>query len=752
MIRVLYLFFLLLPVLTLAQQKIDVRVVSLESGLAVPSVYLHLYSDNPRQLQSSNEADQEGRAVIAVTHLPAVLEVAALGYEPLLYKIPSDSVTILTLELSKRHTTLEEFVVTGVTTPIRPQNALSTYRVINSATIQSQGAVTLNEVLGNQLNMSISNDNILGSGVRMQGLSGDKVKTLWGGVALNGREGGNIDMGQVNLYNVERIEIVQGPMSIIYGSDALGGVINVIEKENRKPWEAQAVLHYESVGKYNFNVAGNRSWKKHNFAIGGGRNYFQGWKYIDALVDYNLDTIHIPRRQLFKPKEQLLANAGYQYHAASGFKVKFASDYLKEKVSNKGSVDVYNPFAVTATDEYYYTTRSMNRLALNGKLGGKGTWQILNGFMHYRRIRQSLVTDLSTLSQTTAAGNGMQDTSRFNDVSSRGMYSTNAGPYEITLGYDVLFQTAESQKIAKGRHNINDYAAFGQVSAPLLKDKLKIQGGIRAAHNSTFRAPVISAINLLFNASKNVQMRGSYAKGFRAPSLKEMYLDFNDNNHNLMGNQNLKSERGDHGQLSVSWQVHQKESNYAQLLLTGFYNNVSNGIVLFPLHPEDSTSIDYSYANIAKQQNVIGTVQFEGQQENLHFLIGYSYNHTFRQEGSYNSFHAQEFNTNLSYYLKPVKVNFSVFYKYIGPQPFLRSNIDGNATYDGSQPSYNLLDASLDRKFLKRRLQLTVGVKNILNLQTLSATGLTVGGIHSGNGSINFMPRSLFTTLRYTLD
>jgi outer membrane receptor for ferrienterochelin and colicins len=736
-----------------AQNTIAVHVKSEENGEGVELAYVNIYSLHPRQLKYTAITDENGNALVNIYDYPSELQISSTGYDPLSYSVKDSSTNSLVLSIIKRHTSLDEVVVTGVPTPTKPQNALSLYKVVTAASIRAQGGVTLNEVLGNQLNINISNDAVLGSGIRMQGLGGDKVKTLIDGVALNGREGGNIDMGQINLFNVDRIEIVQGPMSVIYGSDALGGVINVIEKANRKPWEVQATAHYESVGKYNVNMGAARNWKKHTFALGGGRNYFQGWKYLESATTYNnVDTVYIPRKQLFKPKEQYLGNFSYQYLATSGFKLKFSSNLLQEKVTNRGRVAPYTPFEAGAIDEYYYTNRSLNRLALEGKLGGKGSWQMLNGYAHYKRIRKTVVKDLVALTESLVEDEDVQDTSTFNDLTSRGMYSNNLSRIEFTIGYDISSQTAESQKIAEGTHKLSDYAVFGLSTVPIFSEKLKIQVGIRAAHNSVFAAPIVPAVHLLLNASPSIQVRGSYAKGFRAPSLKELYLTFNDNNHNLLGNPALKAEKGDHLQLSASYQVFQREANYMQVLVTGFYNNVLNGIVLIPLRPEDSTSIDYSYANIVKQENTIATTQVEGQQGNLHYMLGYSFHHTFGQPGIYGSFNAQEVNSSISYYSRLAKLTASVFYKYIGEQPFLRAGIDGSATYDGNQPDYHMMDASLERSFWKKRIQLTLGVKNILNVQTLTATGLTTGGIHSGNGSINFLPRSLFTTLRFTLD
>ena len=76
--------------------------------------------------------------------------------------------------------------------------------------------------------------NILGASTNIGGIGAQNVKILLNGVPLNGSEAGFIDLNQININNVKRIETVQGPMSIMYGSNALGGVIILLLKKPRK--------------------------------------------------------------------------------------------------------------------------------------------------------------------------------------------------------------------------------------------------------------------------------------------------------------------------------------------------------------------------------------------------------------------------------------------------------------------------------------------------------------------------------------
>ena len=652
----------------------------------------------------------------------------------------SISTTDAAYDSSGLHGVLEETVVTGVPMPVRLENALSQYRIITKEAMKAQGAVTVADALTTQLNIIMGNDRVLGSSISMQGLGGDKVKVLIDGLPVNGRENGNVDLGQISLNNVARIEIVQGPMSVLYGSDALGGVINIITSKPTKDLEGSAGFNYEDVGRYNADVSGAyRFDKRHSIQGGAGRNYAEGFGYVD--------TTQPQRALIFKPKEQWLCNLAYRYTAPSGFALTAASDFVQETITSHGPVNGW-PYSATAADEYYHTTRSNNRLMLNGKTAG-GSWRLDNSYAFYRRIRESRIKDLLTLEEVPSTVSGSQDTSRFDDVTLRSNYASTWRKLRYDGGYDVLFQRGQSGKFGGESHAADNYALYGNVSKSFLKEKLTAQLGLRGAYNTAYSAPLIYAANLLYSPKEKLQLRASYARGFRAPSLKEQYLEFVDQNHHVMGNPDLKPEHGHHVQASASMQYKTPCGLHGGLTATGFYNDVHDEISLANPDP-DPTSINRVYANIARQRNTIGTLQAEGEWRRFYALIGGSLTHTFGADSGYNAFNVFEATATARYTLSPAKVVFSLFYKYTGSSRQLSALPDGTALYDTELPSYNMMDASAGRRFFKGHLDLTIGVKNVFDIRRLTPTGGISTGSHSSGGG-DFLPRRLFVTARVGL-
>ena len=124
----------------------------------------------------------------------------------------------------------DNIVVTAQYAPTDVKNAVHEVKVIKAQTIQEQGFNNLAEVLTQQLNLRVNADLALGNGLQIQGIGGENVQVMIDGVPVIGRLNGNIDLSQINLNDVERIEIIEGAMSAQYGSNAAGGVIKIITK------------------------------------------------------------------------------------------------------------------------------------------------------------------------------------------------------------------------------------------------------------------------------------------------------------------------------------------------------------------------------------------------------------------------------------------------------------------------------------------------------------------------------------------
>ncbi len=744
--------YLLLVVLAcLGFNRVQAQQVTLHltdaSGETLPGVAVKLIKTASGKSGEVTLSDVNGDATVSITAYPAQLEISNLGYSTFvktLNEAPSGPVSI---SLEQKYTGLNEVVVTGVGRPTRLDEAVSAYKIITAADMRAQGAVTLQDALRNQMGINIANDAALGGSINMRGLSGSNVKIMIDGLPLNGREGSNVDLGQFNTANIERIEIVQGPMSVMYGSDAIGGVINITTKTNKKGWTAGANGFYESIGKYNYGLDAAKMWGKNNLSLNFSRNFFQGWNPGGGAL---------PRDPSWRPKEQYIGNLKYIRRFNDNTSLTYGMDLTTENLVFKGGVpDPLTEFNKSVPDMYFRTTRFINRLQLKWKTGSNGYWESNNSYALYHRKQTTYITDLTTLQRELSADPAAQALNVFNNVTSRTTYNNKAGIFDYTFGYDINLEFAKGmEKIKDGNKHMGDYALFLTTDIKVLPS-LTIQPAFRFIHNTLYNAPIAPSLSFLYKPAKALQFRGSYSRGFRAPTLKELYLDFHDSNHNIDGNPDLKAEYSNHFQLSTGYTFFEKGNRSLVTSLTGFYDDVKEQIALRGLPDSLGITNRFQYSNLGHSRIIVLQLNNEFRWQALRVNLGGSYTKSLETiEGldTVPDFHYFEVTGNVRYDIPKWKVGFALFYKYTGSQPVIGS-IEGGSLYGGRLKAYHNLDASIEKTFYKERITVTAGMRNITNAYAVGSTiGTGGGGAHSGgDGLMLSTGRSFFASVRAQL-
>jgi len=664
--------------------------------------------------------DVNGEAILDIAEYPIEIILSGMMINTEKYTITdltSDSLVLFTTQV---HNRLNEVVVTGLGRPTRLDEAVSLYSIITAEDIKQQGAHSLQDVLKNELGISIGQDAMTGGTIKMQGLTGDNVKILVDGMPVNGREGQNIDLSTLNLNNVDRIEIVQGPMSVMYGADAIGGVINLITKLNERPFDFEVNTYYETVGRYNADISISKKIDKHNFTLQGGRNYFDGWDPEDNQK----------RNPLWRPKEQYFGHLKYHYPIHNFAGISFVSDFMSDKISIKGSDENYSYYNRNVRDEIYTSTRSMNRLRAYWRTGDSGYWESNNAYNIYFRERESFFTDLSTMNKQLSTFEGDQSQSAFHNVTLRTTYNNQRGKFSYTFGYDINLEFSESaEKLQGSSKEISDYALLLMTEYQLSK-VLKLQPGIRAAINTQYKVPILPSLSLLYKPNKNYQVRLSYGRGFRAPTLKEMYLDFKDSNHDIYGNEELLPEQGHHVQFSTGYTIYEEESNYNNITFSVFYNNVKNLISLAQTSHsiQPGTPDPYTYVNIGAFENLNLQLSSQNHYENIDIKLAVALNQNLKTI-SYDAYRYWEATAQFGYYIERLKTKFLANYKYTGKSPLILTDVTGNVSIDDGMKTnaYHNLDISLMQPFLNDKLFLSLGVKNVFNNTIIESSGTAKG-------------------------
>lgn len=636
---------------------------------------------------------------------------------------------------------LEEVVITGQIKEVNIDNALHDINIIGLETIKKGGFTSLNEILKFQSNIQISNDNILGSQINIQGITGENIKILIDGKPMIGRLNGNIDLSQVNLMNIKRIEIVEGPLSVNYGSDALGGTINIITKKSNDILPAFE-SYYETIGKYNNSIVLNQEYQNQNITYFFSRKYFNGWSKDD---DYTflpqIEFADTNRFKKWKPKEQVINKLEHNI-THNQLNIRSYYEHFYEKITNRGFPFESTAFA-TAFDDYYFTYRKDFGTEINTKKWSHRI-NIIGGHNNYRRIKNTYLKNLTTLSQSILPDASAQDTSILNLMFLKATASSDKNnKINYQFGLDLNEENANGKKIIANQQNQSDYAFFSNLQLNL-NEKVTIRQGLRLIYNNRYEAPIVPATNVLIKHKKN-QLRFSYAKGFRAPSLKELFFEFIDINHNIVGNKNLNAETSDNYRISFRKDL-LFDKNILNFKVSSFYNKIANKISL------SNVDDQYSYFNVA---------EFKSMGINLksNILINkLKFNNTISYTGISNELYENYNNhTDFTFFIETsnsVSANIyeefqlNIYHKYVGSSPsFTELN---NDIIETEIDSYQLIDFSLNTK-ISAKIFITLGCKNLLNVIDINSS--SQNSTHSGgNGyvSINY-GRTYFTNLKIHL-
>lgn len=675
-------------------------------------------------------SDSAGFVDILITKTPIELLITSLGYFDLKKTLLHVTKDHYILYLIPNTADLKETIVTGSAKPVLATQSVYSVHTINSQQIYQRGGITLNDVLNYENNNYISNDNILGSSVSMGGISGQNVKILVNGVALTGRENGNIDLGQINLQNIKRIEMIQGPMSVIYGSNAFGGVINLITKTPQKPLTLSLRNYTETIGKCNFSGSLGIHRKAHRLQVTAARNFFSGWSPEDS----------VDRFMQWKPKTQYNADLNYTWDLNKKWSLNYYSSFLSEKITNKG-IPIINPYEGYAFDEYYRTKRLLQSSTLVYNHNEYAGFSVVNSYTDYVRKRNRYKKDLVSLEQIPTTGAGDQDSNYFRTFQSRGTYhhSKFLG-MQIILGYEWTHETAISSRLSDSKKPLSDMALF--TSLLYEKKKWNVQPSIRVAHNNMFGYSATPAFHLKYDVSKNLQIRASFATGYRSPTLKELYLQFIDQNHTIIGNSDLLPEKGYRAEGSIQYQ---QQFSKIQMTFSGMMatNNIHDMIVLAVYK---GSSVLRVYSNLSQYQNVLFNASSQLKWGHITIKQGLGYTQVM-PNALVPKYGIWEYSNILSFQLTPLKTILNINYKFNSKQPVI--NTDNQFQFTAPIHIGNI---SLQKTFLNQSLQVQIGMKNIFNIQNSRLSGVTdfQGNAHmSANGMYLFPERSAFVDLNY---
>ncbi|MBX2922357.1 MAG: TonB-dependent receptor [Chitinophagaceae bacterium] len=666
-----------------------------------------------------------------------VIESAVNQHETIAVSVKSGLVTdIPAITLRQNSKQLPEVVVTGQYAVQSLKNSVHKVRVIDQERIRMRNATDISGVLNTELGIRFSTDYALTeTDVQIMGIGGQRVKILLDGIPINDRDDIRQSLGQIDINTIERIEIVEGPMSVIYGTDGLGGIINIIthKAKTHKAFGISARIQEESIGNtyspfkksgiHNENLTIHWSNLHWNASAYGTRNNFGGYT----------DTAAYPAK-VSKPKDQWLAGGTLGY-GTNNQNILYRLDYLNESIFAAG---VMNINSGRGQDKYYITHRLNHQLQHNWQMSSALKLNTALSYQAYKRNTETYTVDYVQHTKTpSTAEAGSWDITKFNTFFFRSTLQWYISPLlSVQPGIDIKYDETTGERILDQKQSITDYSAFASAEIKPVS-WLNIKPGIRFSKNTVYDAPpLIPSLNTKIALNKQWDIRASYGRGFRAPMLRELYFHYFDANHQIEGNPELKAEYSNSYMASINWNNSDATASSARFSssLTGFYNNYFDFITTAM---RDNSNV-FSYFNIDKYKTAGVILDNKITYKNITATLGYAYIARYNQYQTEDKYTpeftwASELNSNITYNISKLGASIGLYYKFTGALPSYRLN-SSNQVYMAKTNSYHWADITASKKLLKY-ITLGAGIKNLFGVKWVGST-VESGGAHSVGGNI----------------
>lgn len=438
---------------------------------------------------------------------------------------------------------LNEVVVTGTRTPKFLKDTPIQTRVINARELARLDATNVQDLLQQELpGVEFSYAMNQQTHLNFSGFGGQGVLFLVDGERLAGETMDDVDFTRLNMDNVERIEIVKGAASALYGSNATGGVINIITKRNRQP--------------RTLNV--NARYAKHN-----EQRYGASWG-LNSKHWNNMLSAHFNRMD------------NYDVHSAANPVTRIISTVYGDKTVNLKEQLMWSPasnFSLTGRAGYFFreTVRSADQPERYRDFSGglRMNWQISDAddllasyaFDQYDKSDYQRITRLD-----------IRDYSNVQN-SFRLLYNhTFGGGDVLTVGSDLLHDYLYNTNLEGETRKQDSWDLFAQYDWRL-NDQWELVGALRYDYFSDGKdSHLTPKLNVCYKPLRNLAIRAGYGMGFRAPTLKEKYYNFDMSGIWIVeGNEHLKSEVSHNFNLSAEY-----TKGHYNYTVSIYYNKVKN--------------------------------------------------------------------------------------------------------------------------------------------------------------------------------
>ena len=465
--------------------------------------------------------------------------------------------------------TLDEVVITATKSEVKQSQTGKVVSVIDQATLQRNIGKSITEILNYQAGVFVNGANsALGTNqdIYLRGAGSGNTLILIDGIPVGdpSQITNSFDLNNINPNQVERIEILKGAQSTLWGSDAVAGVINIITKKaGDKKLAPNASVSY---GSYNtFKASAGIGGKVDRFTYNLNYNYIESDGFssaYDSTGNAGFD------KDGFK-QNSFQANLGY----------KISSKFSIAAISNYGKYHADIDNGAFKDDKDYITENSsfINSLALHYKYG-KSSFHFTNTIINAKRISINDTTaDLKNGDYSLGRYKGSSFVSElYGNIGLIDKVSLTAGVQRIEQntdqsneGYSRDYSYGYSSALGKDSAKITNYAGYASLLLTDLKN-MNAEAGVRYNHHNIYGSNATYSFNPSYNIDGNTRVFVNISSAFKIPSLYQLYSEY--------GNKDLKPESSNNYELGVQALSNSKKNS---LRLVAFKRDIKDVIIFY---------------------------------------------------------------------------------------------------------------------------------------------------------------------------
>ena len=617
----------------------------------------------------------------------------------------------------------KDVIVTATKTEAEVQAVPQAVEVITKEDIQRTGANDVLTALSLANNLNLSRAGMTGNAVSLRGMSTNHTLILVDGKRYAGEDTDvttNVyALQRLNVSDIDRIEIVRGPSSSLYGSEAMGGVINVITKTPEKAGGTVGVVTGTRNTAEYFNVSSGKH-GRWSVAVDGRFDKQRAMNRYDYSVSSTGAVTDGYDRSMYGMRRTFHGGAVYDFENANKNKLRFDIDYMNE--------DLRSDYADTksASGKLYYN-KNKHEWYHNEQKGfsveytGKTNRNEYQFRTYYNQLEKhsNLVNERAFPSPMMENILGSiypkadMDYAKYNTWVTEAKNTMYIGDHHnLTFGGEYRRLEYEGTRLGGSTTGLNKKISAKDVDSYAgyiedlwqVNDKLLLIPSVRLEHNSQFGSEATPKIGATYNINNHWRFKANYGKGYKAPTLSELYMVMNRAmgvaTVHVEGNPNLQPEKTYSYDFSIEAD---KGANFGKL--TYFNNKVSN------LIDTESTQSDNEYwskyINVGKAQ--INGVELEiGRHLNDRWTIKATHNYL----DAVNKVTGRRLNNRAQN-----MTTFQLMYddhKEDGISAVLWDQFASRYRYNDEDYTYNTLNFSLNKKWTKD-FSTYAGIDNILN-------------------------------------